>query len=91
VIVERARTARLAGATVLRGRLGYGRSARLHAHHAFDAEGDLPLVVEIVDHTERLRAFAGGLADFEGIGLVTLEAVEILAGLPDATGAGIAR
>ena len=78
LVVERARQAALAGATVLRGRLGYGRSTLLHAHRIFDLDGNLPLVVEIIDEQERLRAFATGLSDLDNIGVITLEKVEVL-------------
>ena len=78
LLVQRAREARLAGATVLRGRLGYGHSLLLHAHRSFDFEEDLPLVVEIVDDEAALRRFAATLGDLHKIGLVTLERVEVL-------------
>ncbi|RJT21049.1 DUF190 domain-containing protein [Chakrabartia godavariana] len=76
-----ARERRLAGATVLEALMGFGHSAQLHRKHVF--ESDRALVIEIVDGEDKLRAFAAELAGVSGIGLVTLEAVEILSGLGD--------
>ena len=76
-IVDRARTARLAGATVLHGRMGFGGSAMLHAHHTFDLTDNLPVVVEIVDEEGKLRPFVASLADLRDIGLITFEKVEV--------------
>ncbi|PLR09233.1 hypothetical protein CFHF_19035 [Caulobacter flavus] len=78
LLVDRARAAGLAGATVLRGRLGYGRSALVHKHHLFDLEDDLPLVIEIIDAEAALRDFAGSISNVDRIGLITLEKVEVL-------------
>lgn len=78
VIVHRARNAHLAGATVLRGRKGFGESARLHEHRPFALSDNLPVVVEIVDEEARLRAFLAALDDLQDIGLVTFEKVEVV-------------
>lgn len=78
VIVRRARDASLAGATVLRGRMGFGESARLHAHRFLDVRENLPVIIEIVDAEARLRPFISTLDDLGDIGLVTLERVEML-------------
>lgn len=78
VIVQRALESRLAGATALRGRMGFGQSARLHAHQLFDLGSNLPVVIEIVDEEASLRAFLPTLDDLRGIGLVTFEKVEVL-------------
>jgi PII-like signaling protein len=77
-IVLKARAAGLAGATVLRGPMGYGQSAVLHTAKILDLSAKLPLVIEIVDAEDRLRTF---LADLEGmgdLGLVTMERVEVV-------------
>lgn len=79
MIVRKARDRGLAGATVLRGLTGYGRGSLIHAHHLFGISDNPPLVIEIVDAEERLRAFMADLADLRDIGLVTLERVEVLA------------
>lgn len=78
VVAARARDARMAGATVLRALFGFGHSAHEHRKHFL--EDDQSLVIEIVDDDARLRAFVDGLADISGIGLITLEAVEVLGG-----------
>lgn len=77
-IVEKAREAGLAGATVLRGLLGFGASSRLHATHVLRLSDDLPMVIEIVDREERVRAFLPALDEMVGDGMVTLERVEVL-------------
>ena len=64
-IVLKARAAHLAGATVLRGPMGYGASTRLHTATILDLSANLPMVIEIVDAEDKLRAFLGEL---EGIG-----------------------
>lgn len=80
VVAIRAREAQLAGATVLQAVLGFGRSPHLHIRHLL--EDDQSVVIEIVDDEERLRAFANGLNDLPDIGLITLEAVEVLRQAP---------
>ena len=77
-IVQKARAAGLAGATVLRGPMGFGVSAHIHTVSILDLAADLPLVIEIVDAEPKLRAFAASLAGLKDIGLVTLEQVEVL-------------
>jgi len=78
VIVSRARESGMAGATILDARLGFGRSAHMHRRHVF--ESDRAVVIEIVDEEKRLRAFVGSLGDIPDVGLMTLEAVEVLGG-----------
>ena len=77
-IVLRARDAGLAGATVLRGPMGFGHSHRLRTAKILDLSAKLPLVIEIVDSEEKIRAFLDQLEDTENIGLVTLERVEVV-------------
>lgn len=77
-IVRKARDDGLAGATVLRGPMGFGESQRIHNANILDLSDNLPLVIEIVDVEEKLRAFAGSLGDMRDIGLVTLERVDLL-------------
>jgi PII-like signaling protein len=77
-IVLKARAAGLAGATVLRGPMGYGESTRIHTANILDLSANLPLVVEIVDAEDKLRAFVASLEGLPDIGLVTLEKVEVL-------------
>ncbi len=78
VIVERARRRELAGATVLRGYLGFGANSRIHSARILRLSEDLPLVIEIVDEPERINAFVEELDGMIGEGLVTLEKVEVL-------------
>jgi PII-like signaling protein len=77
-VVLKARAAGLAGATVLRGPMGYGVSAQLHTATILDLSANLPMVVEIVDAEDKLRAFADKLLGVKDIGLITLERVEVL-------------
>ncbi|MGN6373925.1 MAG: DUF190 domain-containing protein [Sphingomonas sp.] len=82
-LVCRARDAGLAGATVLRGRIGFGtRAGPLHQHHSLGVGDNMPMVIEIVDEEPPLRAFVAGLGCLRHIGLATLERVEVLA-IPD--------
>jgi len=77
-IVLLAREMHLAGATVLRGSMGFGKSSRLHTAKVLRLSGDLPVVVEIVDAEERVQAFLPRLDEIIGAGLVTLERVRVL-------------
>ena len=77
-IVLAAREAGLAGATVLRGPMGFGHSSRLHTTKILRLSEDLPLIIEIVDSEERIRAFLPRLDSMMGSGLVTLEKVQVL-------------
>lgn len=80
LIVHRAKREGLAGATALRGRIGFGgRLGAMHEHHAFGIDDNLPMVIEIVDEEARLRAFLPKLSDLRNIGLVTLEKIEVVA------------
>src|SRR5260221_7355640 len=77
-IVLKAREAHLAGATVLRGPMGFGKSSRLHTAKILRLSMDLPLVIEIVDSEEKIRAFLPRLDGMMGGGLVTLEKVQVV-------------
>ena len=77
-IVLRAREAHLAGATVLRGPMGFGHSSRLHTAKILRLSEDLPMVVEIVDAEDKIHAFLGTIEPIMGAGLVTLERVQVL-------------
>jgi PII-like signaling protein len=77
-LVLRAREAHLAGATVLRGPMGFGRHSRMHSAKLLEISTDLPIVVEIVDAEERIHAFLPVVDELVSEGLVTLEAVKIL-------------
>lgn len=77
-IVKKARELHLAGATVLRGPMGFGHSSRLHTAKILRLSEDLPLVIEIVDAEEKIDAFLPILDQMMGSGLVTLEKVKVL-------------
>ena len=77
-IVLKAREMHLAGATVLRGPMGFGQSSRLHTAKILRLSEDLPFVVEIVDSEEAIDAFLPVLDGMMTSGLVTLERVQAL-------------
>lgn len=77
-IVLAAREMGLAGATVLRGAMGYGRSSRLHSAKILRLSEDLPVVIEIVDTAERIDAFLARAEPMLGSCLVTLENLRIV-------------
>jgi hypothetical protein len=77
-IVRRAREAGLAGATVLRGPMGFGRHSRVHTARLLELSTDLPIVIEIVDAEDRIQAFLPQIDALVTEGLVTLESVRVL-------------
>ena len=77
-IVRRAREAHLAGATVLRGPMGFGRHSRVHTAKLLELSTDLPVVIEIVDAEDKVEAFLPTVDELVTEGLVTLEAVRIV-------------
>jgi len=77
-IVLKAREMHLAGATVLRGPMGFGHSSRIHTTKILRLSQDLPIVVEIVDAEDKINAFLAVLNGMIGSGLVTLEKVKVL-------------
>jgi len=77
-IVMTAREMQMAGATVLRGPMSFGRSSRLHSARIQRLSEDLPMVVEIVDSQQKIDEFLPVLDDMMGSGLVTLEKVQVL-------------
>lgn len=77
-IVLKAREMGLAGATVLRGPMGFGAHSRLHTAKILRLSEDLPVLIEIVDKEDRIKAFLPELDQMVGDGLVTLEKVHII-------------
>jgi PII-like signaling protein len=77
-IVLKAREAGLAGATVLRGVMGFGRNSILHTAKILRLSEDLPMVIEIVDSLEKVEAFMPQLDEMIKDGLVTLEEVKVV-------------
>jgi uncharacterized protein len=76
-IVEAARAAGLAGATVLHGPLSFGLTRRINSDFAAETPGNPPLVVEIIDRPDRIHAFLPRLEPLMDSGLVTLEGVRM--------------
>jgi uncharacterized protein len=77
-IVLKARELNLAGATVLRGPMGFGKSSHLHTAKILRLSMDLPIVIEIVDTEEKVNSFLPVLDEVIGGGLVTLERVKVI-------------
>src|SRR5213593_1026516 len=77
-IVLKAREMHLAGATVLRGPMGFGKSSRLHTTKILRLSFDLPLVIEIVDAEEKINSFLPLLDGMIEGGLVTLESIRVI-------------
>ena len=77
-IVLKAREIHMAGATVLRGPMSFGRSSRLHTAKILRLSEDLPIVIEIVDAQEQIDKFLPVIDGMIGSGLVTVERVQVL-------------
>lgn len=77
-IVEEARRQCLGGATVFRGLMGYGAHSRVHTSKVLRLSEDLPIVIEIVDATEKIEAFLPDLDRMMKEGLVTVERAKVL-------------
>jgi PII-like signaling protein len=77
-IVLKARTLHLAGATVLRGPMGFGAHSRLHTAKVLRLSEDLPIVIEIVDSREKIDSLLPHLDEMVNEGLITLEDVHVL-------------
>jgi uncharacterized protein len=77
-IVLKAREMGLAGATVLRGPMGFGRSSRLHTSKILRLSEDLPLIIEIVDTRDKVDSFIAAAETMLGSCLVTLEKVQVV-------------
>ena len=78
VIVLKAREMHLAGATVLRGPMGFGKSSRMHTAKILRLSMDLPIVIEIVDSEEKIQALLPVLEEMMSGGMVTLERVQVI-------------
>jgi PII-like signaling protein len=77
-LVLKARDMGLAGATVLRGPMGFGHASRLHTAKILRLSQDLPMVIEIVDREDRIQTFLDAIEPIIGAGLVTLEKVTVI-------------
>ena len=78
VIVLKARELNLAGATVLRGIMGYGASSRVHTAKVLMLSEDLPVVIEIVDSADKIELLKDFLDEVVDEGMITLEKVKVL-------------
>ena len=77
-IVLKAREMHLAGATVLRGAMGFGKSSRLHTAKILRLSMDLPVIIEIVETEDKINSFLSTLDEMMKGGLVTLEKVRVI-------------
>lgn len=77
-IVLKARKCGLAGATVLRGPMGFGARSRVHSAKILRLSEDLPVVIEIVDREEKIRAFLPEIDDMISDGLITMQPVHVI-------------
>jgi uncharacterized protein len=77
-IVLKARELGLAGATVLRGAMGYGANSRVHTTKLLELSTDLPILIEIVDSAAKVESLLPFLDQAVGEGLITIEAVRVL-------------
>ncbi len=77
-IVLRAREMGLAGATVLRGIMGFGAESRLHTAKILRLSEDLPIIIEIVDRKEKIDALIPFLDEVVKEGLITMEKVKVI-------------
>ena len=77
-LLESARVAGCAGATVLRGMAGFGATSREHAKHGIRMSVDLPLVVQVIDEPDKITALAEVYSAMIGDGLITVEAVNVI-------------
>lgn len=77
-IVLKARELNLAGATVLKGAMGFGANSRIHTANVLRLSEDLPLVIEVVDTEEKINRLLPFLDQVVGEGLITLEKVKVL-------------
>ena len=77
-IVTEARKRGLAGATVVKGFMGFGAHSRIHTAKLLELSQDLPIIIEIVDAPEKIEAFLPDLEAMVGDGLITLERAEVI-------------
>jgi uncharacterized protein len=77
-IVLKARELHLAGATVVRGSMGFGKSSRLHTSKILRLSMDLPVIIEIVDSEENIQRFLPSLSEMIKGGLVIVEQVRVI-------------
>jgi uncharacterized protein len=79
VILARLLERGMAGATVLRGIEGFGHNAHLHTSKLLRLSEDLPIVIDVIDSADRIRAILPELDEMVGDGLITVQPVEVIA------------
>jgi hypothetical protein len=77
-IIQRARKQGMAGATALKGFMGFGAKSHMHTTKLLRLSEDLPIVIEIVDSEEKINSFIPQLDEMIGDGLVTLEKANVI-------------
>jgi PII-like signaling protein len=77
-IVERCRAMGMAGATLTRGIMGFGKNSRIHRAHLLGLSDDLPERIEVVDRPDRIEAFLPALDEMVGAGLIVVEDVRVI-------------
>lgn len=77
-LVEKARSMNIAGATVLKGFMGYGAKSLIHTVKVLRLSEDLPIIIEIVDTKEKIDSFLKEIDGWIKEGLITLERVQVI-------------
>lgn len=77
-IVERCRAMGMAGATLTRGIMGFGKNSRIHRAHLLGLSDDLPERIEVVDRPDRIEALLPALDEMVGAGLIVVEDVQVI-------------
>lgn len=77
-IILKARELNIAGATMLRGMMGYGAASRIHTAKILRLSEDLPVIVEIVDSAEKIATLLPFVDEMVGEGLVTIEDIRVI-------------
>ena len=77
-IVERCRASGMAGATLTRGIMGFGKNSRIHRAHLLGLSDDLPERIEVVDRPDRIEALLPALDEMVGAGLIVVEDVHVV-------------
>ncbi|MBN1806463.1 MAG: DUF190 domain-containing protein [Sedimentisphaerales bacterium] len=86
VIIKLARQKGMAGATVIRGLMGFGAHSRMHTAKILRLSEDLPIIIEIVDEPEKIEALLPDIDQMIREGLVTLEKIRVIAYRSDSAG-----
>lgn len=77
-IVEKAKELDMAGATVVRGLMGYGANSRIHTASIVDLSSDLPILIELIDSEEYIKKLLPYLDEMLEEGMITIDDVEVI-------------